>query len=714
MATGKRKPGRHRSVRAILLARLFVVLVPIVLLQAWVYLHDYRAKRDAELQANLEIARAVAASFDAFLDDLAHEEKAVGQGLLLLAPFSKQQANWYLAQVKKAYPEVVSVSWLEPDGRVAASSESQLLGRQWPDRSWLGEIMRGRQSVVTNVTRPPDAKEARFSVARRARDETGALRGIVVAVVDPNRLDQVITIKRSGAGAVSIVDSSGWLTFRLPAIPLSYQERDWGKLYRVVRGALEGRETKLVEYVGYQKGPRVVAAVPIRSVGWAASAGRPEEEAIAPIKAGTARSAVAFLLVGTLGVLLATAAARSITVPLTHLRERALAFGRGDVEERAELRGPSDLVDLAGAFNQMADEIGAREQALRESERARAAEARLLDTILTATDSRLAYLDRDLRYVRVNAAYAANARMAPEDFVGRHRLEVFPNAPEVAAMYQRVLDTGAPDAIPEYTGVPLYRPEVGPRCVRIEAVPIRNERGEADGLVTSMMDITDQVQTREKLLEAERARARLAETLVSEIGHRTKNNLAIVAGLLQMQMDREAGRISGPDLIRDAVTRILSFAALHEQMYQSRTDTIELVNALRRIGDVNRQALSAGDVVISVEGEPVHYPSDVGTNICVVANELLTNAIKHGGSQDGARQVEVQLSHAAGMLTLSIWDSGNPIPEDFDLGRWGKTGLGLVRTIVEEQYGGSLTLVPHQGGTLAQIVLDDRRVCEGR
>lgn len=354
------------------------------------------------------------------------------------------------------------------------------------------------------------------------------------------------------------------------------------------------------------------------------------------------------------------------------------------------------------------------EGALRESERARAAEARLLDTILTATDSRLAYLDRDLRYVRVNAAYAANARMAPEDFVGRHRLEVFPNAPEVAAMYQRVLDTGAPDAIPEYTGVPLYRPEVGPRCVRIEAVPIKNERGEADGLVTSMMDITDQVQTREKLLEAERARARLAETLVSEIGHRTKNNLAIVAGLLQMQMDREAGRIPGPDLIRDAVTRILSFAALHEQMYQSRTNTIELVNTLRRIGNVNRQALSAGDVVISVEGEPVHYPSDVGTNICVVANELLTNAIKHGGSQDGARQVEVQLSHAAGMLTLSIWDSGNPIPEDFDLGRWGKTGLGLVRTIVEEQYGGSLTLVPHQGGTMAKIVLDDRRVREGR
>ena len=47
MATAERDRSRRRSVRSILLTRLFIVLVPIVLLQAWVYLHDYHAKRDA-------------------------------------------------------------------------------------------------------------------------------------------------------------------------------------------------------------------------------------------------------------------------------------------------------------------------------------------------------------------------------------------------------------------------------------------------------------------------------------------------------------------------------------------------------------------------------------------------------------------------------------------------------------------------------------------
>jgi len=33
-----------------------------------------------------------------------------------------------------------------------------------------------------------------------------------------------------------------------------------------------------------------------------------------------------------------------------------------------------------------------------------------------------------------------------------------------------------------------------------------------------------------------------------------------------------------------------------------------------------------------------------------------------------------------------------------------------VRAIVEEQYGGSFTLAPDRGGTLARITLDDERL----
>jgi|GEM_PF-6670683 len=215
------------------------------------------------------------------------------------------------------------------------------------------------------------------------------------------------------------------------------------------------------------------------------------------------------------------------------------------------------------------------------------------------------------------------------------------------------------------------------------------------------------------LLEGERTRARLAETLVSEIGHRTKNNLAIVSGLLQMQMDREGEDTPGPELIRDAVTRILSFAALHEQMYQSRADSIELVDAIKRIAEIDRQALSAGDIRISVSGTAVNYPSGVGTTLCVVANELLINAIKHGDRKDGGRRVEAEVAVSEGKLTVAVWNSGNTLPKDFNLRKKSRTGLGLVRAIVEDQYGGSFTLAPEKGGTMARIVIEDARLCGG-
>jgi PAS domain S-box-containing protein len=247
---------------------------------------------------------------------------------------------------------------------------------------------------------------------------------------------------------------------------------------------------------------------------------------------------------------------------------------------------------------------------------------------------------------------------------------------------------------------------------------LRESFSEAE--LSLMRIITDQValavvrkRSEQKLLEAERGRAQLAEALVSEIGHRTKNNLAIVSGLLQMQMDQEGEKISGPELIREAVTRILSFAALHEQMYQSRADSIELVDALKRIAEIDRQALSAGDVTISVEGKAMNYPSGVGTTLCVVANELLTNALKHGGRQSGERRVEARVVLADGALTISVWNSGDTLGKDFDIRKRSRTGLGLVHTIVVDQYGGSFTLAPDHEGTLARIVLSDARLCAG-
>jgi PAS domain S-box-containing protein len=346
------------------------------------------------------------------------------------------------------------------------------------------------------------------------------------------------------------------------------------------------------------------------------------------------------------------------------------------------------------------------EESLRESEQARAAEARLLDTIITATDNRLAYLDKDLRYRRVNLAYAANARMAPEAFVGRRRLEVFPNAPDVVAMFQRVLDTGEPEIIPEYTGIPLYRPEVGLRTVQIYAVPVRDERGEVEGVVTSMVDITDQVLARTRLVNAERARAEMAEGLNAEVNHRMKNNLMLVSAMLQMQID--AGVDDAPHALQLAISRISALSAVHEEMYAVHADRVRLEQVLRRVVAMVTDVLAGQEAEVEFAGDPVEVDSRMGSLVAIVANELVTNAIKHGGQENGRRRMSVELRSPSqdGLMTLRVWNSGNPIPADFDPVRQAGLGLQLVQMLAVQQSGGTFAVQPYDDGTLVTVSMN--------
>jgi PAS domain S-box-containing protein len=350
------------------------------------------------------------------------------------------------------------------------------------------------------------------------------------------------------------------------------------------------------------------------------------------------------------------------------------------------------------------------EEALRESERARGADARLLDTIITSTDNRLAYLGKDLRYKRVNAAYAENAGMEPEAFVGRHRLEVFPNAPDVAEMLQRVLDTGEPEVIPEYTGVPRYRPQVGLKTVRIYAVPVRDERGEVEGVVSSMVDITDQVRARTRLVNAERARAEMAEGLNAEVNHRMKNNLMLVSAMLQMQLDE--GIEDAPHALQLAISRISALSAVHEEMYAVHADRVRLEQVLRRVVGMVTDALAGQEVEVEFAGDSVEVDSRMGSLVAIIANELVTNAIKHGGQENGRRRISVELRAQSRerLMDLRIWNSGNPVPADFDPVRQAGLGLQLVRILAVQQAGGTFTMQPRENGTLAAVSMNASRM----
>jgi two-component sensor histidine kinase/PAS domain-containing protein len=716
-----KKPKRwhwHMSIGALLLLRLLIVLAPIILLQTWVYRHEYDARREVEIQANLEVTRAVAASFDAFVADLRHAANGAGKALIYLAPFPRDRATSYMMQIKEIYPAVASVSWLQPNGLVFASSDNKLVNTHWDNPSLLQSILHGQDAFVTNVTRPRDPKQARFMVIQGARDATGTLRGIVVVLIDPNLLGKAIGMRDSERGTLALLDTSGWPAFCMPSTALEQNRRN---LNAVLRKAMGGKEATGIVPGDTARDRRIIVAVPVRSIGWVVEIDRSEQEALAIIKARTSQSVTLFGLVTAIGLLLGLLTARTITIPLRRLRNAARVVGADIHTPPVRESGPAEVAELAHSFNQMAEEIRRRQEEqvrlLLEVQREQALLAAVIQHInhgvvaVEATSRRVLFINES--FARIAGLELAVGTDFREATWLRRQPDGTITPPENWPP-MRALTDGVVVAEEE---VQYTRPDQSALTVLVSATPVRDAQGQLAAAVVSFHDITEtrqaeqeRAQLQQELLETERARAELAENLNREVSHRVKNNLAMIAGLLKMQSIQQ----ENPELeaaLRDATGRITTFASLFEEFQVTAGEDADLASIIQLIANTVPSVFGIRNISVSLNGKHFVYSRRVATNLAVVANELITNAIKHGTpGADGEVHVDINLQHEENQLYLRVWNSGGQVPADFDPTRQGHLGLRLVWGVATEQYGGTFSLQPHAGGTLAEVIVADDKL----
>ncbi len=296
----------------------------------------------------------------------------------------------------------------------------------------------------------------------------------------------------------------------------------------------------------------------------------------------------------------------------------------------------------------------------------------------------------DYRYLEANPALEPLTGRERGNVIGRTAREVLPGLEDYwIQTYGRVALTGEPARIEQFAA-PLGR--------YYQTAAYSPRPGQVAVLFS---DVTERKR-------AEEERERLAETMNAEIDHRMKNNLAMIAALLQMQLSSSAAAgVSAPDQLRQAIARINSLAAVHEQLYEARSARIEMVSMLRRVGEAAVQALSAADIDLSVSGDALPVVSKEGSTLAILANELITNAVKYGGwDADGKRRVRIIVSREGGWVRISIWNSGNPIPEGFDPAAQSGLGLRLTREAVAGQWQGEFSLRASDGGTMVEILAD--------
>jgi len=352
------------SIQLYLVGLILLVFLPLLVSEIYFFYDRYRYRKAAEFQSNLELARAVGRTFTVFIHDVLSQEMAIGEILTMRDDFTVDEMNRVLEDNKEVYPSIGQFGWLNPLGRVVASSLPEAVGIDVSHLVDIRKISRaGTDWSVSNLYLVNSTGRTQFNINRAVRDENGTLQGIVAAGVSIDRFDELFAFERSASGTVSIVDANGRLVYHHPAVEPSWEERNWLRYYpSLFVQALSGSE-----HVEAVKSPRVeksmIAAVaPIRSIGWVAGAGSWEEEALGPILSDIVINVAAVLLVALASLAAAYFLSRRISASVGALRGQARDLGRGNLETRAEVSGPRELRELATVFNTMAENIAARDE----------------------------------------------------------------------------------------------------------------------------------------------------------------------------------------------------------------------------------------------------------------------------------------------------------------------------------------------------------------
>ncbi len=148
----------------------------------------------------------------------------------------------------------------------------------------------------------------------------------------------------------------------------------------------------------------------------------------------------------------------------------------------------------------------------------------LLRQIFDNTHMHIAYLDTSFNFRRVNRAYAEALGHPPEYFQGKNHFELFPDE-ENEIIFRKVRDTGEPFTVYEKPFEYSNGPTTGISYWDWSLRPVKNDQGDADGLLLCLIDTTERVQMREQFIESQQKYRELVESANSFIMRITPDHI---------------------------------------------------------------------------------------------------------------------------------------------------------------------------------------------
>jgi two-component sensor histidine kinase len=225
--------------------------------------------------------------------------------------------------------------------------------------------------------------------------------------------------------------------------------------------------------------------------------------------------------------------------------------------------------------------------------------------------------------------------------------------------------------------------------------PPREVRGLAESFAAAVAALREQ----EARLKVS---AEQQDLLMREIHHRVKNNLQIVASLLNLQ----ASRIRVPEAraeFASARDRVRALATLHRHLYsQGELHTIDMPGFLTELCGQLFQAMGETEgkrIKLNIEASPLKLSSDQAVPLSLIVTEAVSNALKYAFPGGRHGRVTVRLTSEEDMATLVVEDDGVGLPSgasESETGPRDGIGITLIRGFAR-QLKGDLTVEEDHG-----------------
>lgn len=175
--------------------------------------------------------------------------------------------------------------------------------------------------------------------------------------------------------------------------------------------------------------------------------------------------------------------------------------------------------------------------------------------------------------------------------------------------------------------------------------------GKFAGYFGSCIDITEQ----RELQEHQRV-------LLAELNHRVKNNLQLILAFLQVSTMR-ARTDEAKILLQAAATRVQGVGIVQDELYKNTTGVVDLSDYLASLSRSISTIESGGRSTLVAETQSVQLPFEMASNLGLIVNELVVNAIKHSGAEPCKVYLRVQKPDT-NTAKITVADNGNGFSDE--------------------------------------------------